>query len=380
MDIEPGELTVGQLAERSGVAISALHFYERQNLIISRRTSGNQRRYKRDTAPGGDDPDRPAGRHPARPKWRRSSPCCRRTGHRPGRTGNASRECWQAELDRRIMQLEQLRDDFKDCVGCGCLSLDRCGLANPYDVLATKGRGSATAGRFGRKSLPIRAACRLSFPQVRVGPSGLGVPASRVVGMGDIKLSDDRATTAAGVIRAIAGDGARLRDDQETAVAALCEPNARVLVVQATGWGKSAVYWAATAIRRSEGAGPTLVVSPLAVVDARPGRRRRRAGLRAATLNSSNVDDWSGHRERTAVGRDRRTAGLAGAAGQPGLRPAGAGRAGRADRPAGDRRGARRLGLGARLPAGLPARVRRAAEAQPADTRCWRRPRPRTRG
>ena len=49
MDIEPGELTVGQLAQRSGVAISALHFYERQSLIISRRTAGNQRRYKRDT-------------------------------------------------------------------------------------------------------------------------------------------------------------------------------------------------------------------------------------------------------------------------------------------------------------------------------------------
>ena len=49
MDIEPGELTVGQLSQRSGVAISALHFYERQGLILSRRTSGNQRRYKRDT-------------------------------------------------------------------------------------------------------------------------------------------------------------------------------------------------------------------------------------------------------------------------------------------------------------------------------------------
>ena len=112
--------------------------------------------------------------------------------------------------------------------------------------------------------------------------------------MGDIKLSDDRATTAAGVIRAIAGDGARLRDDQETAVAALCEPNARVLVVQATGWGKSAVYWAATAIRRSEGAGPTLVVSPLLSLMRDQVAAAARAGLRAATLNSSNVDDWSG--------------------------------------------------------------------------------------
>ena len=76
-------------------------------------------------------------------------------------------------------------------------------------------------------------------------------------------LAPDRAAVAARVIAAIAGDTASLREDQETAVAALCEPTARVLVVQATGWGKSAVYWAATAIRRSEGAGPTLVVSPL---------------------------------------------------------------------------------------------------------------------
>lgn len=122
----------------------------------------------------------------------------------------------------------------------------------------------------------------------------MGVAASRVVCMGDIKLSDDRAATAAGLIRAIAGDGASLRADQETAVAALCEPNARVLVVQATGWGKSAVYWAATAIRRSEGAGPTLVVSPLLSLMRDQVGAAGRAGLRAATLNSSNVDDWSG--------------------------------------------------------------------------------------
>jgi ATP-dependent DNA helicase RecQ len=107
-------------------------------------------------------------------------------------------------------------------------------------------------------------------------------------------LSDDRAATAAGVIRAIAGDTARLREDQQTAVAALCEPSARVLVVQATGWGKSAVYWAATAIRRSEGAGPTLVVSPLLSLMRDQVAAAARAGLRAATLNSSNFDAWSG--------------------------------------------------------------------------------------
>lgn len=141
MDVETGELTVGQLSERSGVAISALHFYERQGLIVSRRTSGNQRRYKRDTLrrvaliriaqrvgiPLADVAAvlalLPDNRTPTRQDWERIS------------------ECWQAELDRRILQLEQLRNDFKDCVGCGCLSLDRCGLANPHDTLSGKGPG-----------------------------------------------------------------------------------------------------------------------------------------------------------------------------------------------------------------------------------------------
>src|SRR4051812_20648225 len=105
-------------------------------------------------------------------------------------------------------------------------------------------------------------------------------------------LVPDRAAVAARVISAIAGDAASLREDQETAVAALCEPTARVLVVQATGWGKSAVYWAATAIRRSEGAGPTLVVSPLLSLMRDQVAAAERAGLRAATLNSSNIDAW----------------------------------------------------------------------------------------
>src|SRR6187200_1658498 len=81
--------------------------------------------------------------------------------------------------------------------------------------------------------------------------------------------------------------------DPALAIAALCEPASRVLVVQATGWGKSAVYWAATAVRRSEGAGPTLVVSPLLSLMRDQVAAASRAGLRAETLNSSNIDDWS---------------------------------------------------------------------------------------
>jgi ATP-dependent DNA helicase RecQ len=106
-------------------------------------------------------------------------------------------------------------------------------------------------------------------------------------------LNPQRSAIASAVIVAIAGEGAVLREDQALAVAALCEPAARVLVVQATGWGKSAVYWAATGIRRAEGAGPALVVSPLLSLMRDQVLAAGRAGLRAATLNSSNVDAWS---------------------------------------------------------------------------------------
>lgn len=107
------------------------------------------------------------------------------------------------------------------------------------------------------------------------------------------QLSGVRADKARAVIEALAGAGATLREDQQTAVAALLEPAARVLVVQATGWGKSAVYWAATAIRRAEGAGPALIVSPLLSLMRDQVAAAARAGLRAATLNSSNFEDWS---------------------------------------------------------------------------------------
>src|SRR5215218_7292345 len=101
------------------------------------------------------------------------------------------------------------------------------------------------------------------------------------------QLTPERRAIADHVITAMAGEGAALRDDQQAAVAALCRPAARVLVVQATGWGKSAVYWAATAIRRAEGHGTTLVVSPLLSLMRDQVAAAERAGLAAATLNSS---------------------------------------------------------------------------------------------
>ncbi|HYZ07080.1 MAG TPA: redox-sensitive transcriptional activator SoxR [Pseudonocardiaceae bacterium] len=136
-----GELTVGQLAARSGVSISALHFYERQGLISSRRTSGNQRRYQRKhAAPGGVHPHRSAGRHPAGRRRRR--PRLLPDNRTPTRRDwQRISQCWQDTLDQRMRQLQQLRDDFTDCVGCGCLSIDRCKLANPFDELGKHGPG-----------------------------------------------------------------------------------------------------------------------------------------------------------------------------------------------------------------------------------------------
>jgi len=94
------------------------------------------------------------------------------------------------------------------------------------------------------------------------------------------------------VIAAMAGPDARPRPDQARAVERLAEGRRRVLVVQATGWGKSAVYWAATAALRTKGAGPTLVVSPLLALMRDQIAAAERAGLRAATVNSTNVEEW----------------------------------------------------------------------------------------
>lgn len=90
----------------------------------------------------------------------------------------------------------------------------------------------------------------------------------------------------------MAGPAARPREDQTAAVVALVEQRARVLVVQATGWGKSAVYWAATSALRAAGKGPTLIVSPLLALMRDQVSAAAKAGLRAATVNSTNLDDW----------------------------------------------------------------------------------------
>ena len=160
------ELTVGELAERSGVAVSALHFYESKGLIASRRTSGNQRRYVRDTlrrvafirvaqrvgiplAMVRDALARlPDERTPTRADWAELS------------------GAWRAELNSRIDKLTALRDNLSDCIGCGCLSMRRCRLINPGDIAAGVGPGARRFDeRAGKPS--VAALARLGVERLR---------------------------------------------------------------------------------------------------------------------------------------------------------------------------------------------------------------------
>jgi len=134
-------LTIGQLSVRSGVATSALRYYERLGLIRAGRTGGNQRRYDRSELRrvafiriaqrvgvsldeiGEALAELPEARTPTRADWARLS------AH------------WRRRLDERIALLERLRDRLDGCIGCGCLSLQRCRISNPEDTLAADGPG-----------------------------------------------------------------------------------------------------------------------------------------------------------------------------------------------------------------------------------------------
>ncbi|HEX7164632.1 MAG TPA: DEAD/DEAH box helicase [Trebonia sp.] len=106
-------------------------------------------------------------------------------------------------------------------------------------------------------------------------------------------MTDDELRAAAGEhLRALAGEHARLRDDQWTAVRALVAERRRALVVQRTGWGKSAVYFVATALLRAAGAGPTVIVSPLLALMRNQVDAAARAGIHARTINSANLEEW----------------------------------------------------------------------------------------
>ena len=137
-------LTIGDFAVRSGVAPSALRFYEREGLIRSTRTSGNQRRYQRSelrrvgfiriAQQVGVSLDEirdalaalPENRTPTKADWSRLS------------------ARWRRRLEERIVLMERLRDQLTGCIGCGCLSLQRCRLINPDDELAKTGSGPHT--------------------------------------------------------------------------------------------------------------------------------------------------------------------------------------------------------------------------------------------
>jgi ATP-dependent DNA helicase RecQ len=108
---------------------------------------------------------------------------------------------------------------------------------------------------------------------------------------GEAEISDMRAAAEAH-LRALAGEHARLRDDQWTAIRALVAERRRALVVQRTGWGKSAVYFVATALLRAQGAGPTVIVSPLLALMRNQVDAAARAGIHARTINSANLEEW----------------------------------------------------------------------------------------
>jgi MerR family redox-sensitive transcriptional activator SoxR len=135
------ELGVGEIAARSGIAVSALHFYETKGLIKSRRNPGNQRRYPRETLRlvavikvaqrigmplatiGRALATLPNGRAPTAADWRRLS------------------AVWKRDLEERIDRLTRLRDSLSGCIGCGCLSMKACPLRNPGDKLREEGCG-----------------------------------------------------------------------------------------------------------------------------------------------------------------------------------------------------------------------------------------------
>src|SRR5689334_8091168 len=109
---------------------------------------------------------------------------------------------------------------------------------------------------------------------------------------GDEVLPGSLRAEAERCLRALAGPDARLREDQWTAVRALVEGRRRALVVQRTGWGKSAVYFTATALLRSRGAGPSVIVSPLLALMRNQVEAAKGAGILARTINSANTAEW----------------------------------------------------------------------------------------
>jgi MerR family transcriptional regulator, redox-sensitive transcriptional activator SoxR len=136
------ELSIGEVSARSGVAPSALRFYEREGLIESTRTDGNQRRYERAVLRriALVQAGRAAGVPLAEIRMALDGLQKRRTPSRKDWERLSNR--WRDDLDRRIETLQALRDRLTTCIGCGCLSIDRCELLNPDDEAAARGAGA----------------------------------------------------------------------------------------------------------------------------------------------------------------------------------------------------------------------------------------------
>lgn len=138
----PSELTVGEVAQRSGVAVSALHFYETRGLIESHRTSGNQRRYDKSVL------RRVAvikiAQQVGIPLSEVAAAFARLPQDRPltRKDWEALSRGWAKALEHRIAQLQRLHDGLSGCIGCGCLSIDKCTIFNLDDHLAAKGPGA----------------------------------------------------------------------------------------------------------------------------------------------------------------------------------------------------------------------------------------------
>jgi MerR family redox-sensitive transcriptional activator SoxR len=135
-------LTIGQVAQRSGVAPSALRFYEAEGLIASERTDGNQRRYRRAVLRRVAVIQ--AGRTAGIPLAAIRDALALLPAHKPPTQRDWARlsRAWRRDVEARIVLLERVRDDLASCIGCGCLSLRSCRLFNPVDLAAQAGPGA----------------------------------------------------------------------------------------------------------------------------------------------------------------------------------------------------------------------------------------------
>jgi MerR family redox-sensitive transcriptional activator SoxR len=140
--VASSELTIGEVARRTGVAASALRFYEQQGLINAARTDGNQRRYERATLRriAFIQAGKAAGIPLAQIQTALEGLPATRAPNR--RDWEALSQRWREDLDGRIETLKALRNRLTGCIGCGCLSLDTCYLLNPEDEAAALGPGA----------------------------------------------------------------------------------------------------------------------------------------------------------------------------------------------------------------------------------------------